>query len=327
MNRALPALSFALFLGLLNHAAQAQTLKTVRDRGFLSCGVSQGLPGFSSLDDNGNWTGLDVDACRAVAAAIFNDPSKVLFVPLPARDRFDALQSGEVDVLSRNSGPSNARDTALGSSYGDVAYYDGLGFLVRKASKIHSPLEFDKVASICVQTRTIDEKIATSYFQANDLRYEIIAFATVDEAVKAYDAGRCDTFTSEVSQLHRQRLKLANSNAHVMLSKVISKEPLGPAVRHGDEQWFDIVKCTLFAMLSAEEFGVTQINVERMFDSDKPELKLVFTTAGNLGERLGLTRDWVVRIIKAVGNFGESLDRNFSADSKLASSHRLKTPE
>jgi len=296
--------------------AGAQTLKTVKDRGILSCGVSQGLPGFSAPDDKGNWTGLDVDLCRGIAAAIFDDPSKVKFVPLSAKDRFTALQSGEIDVLSRNTTWTLSRDTSLGVNFAGVSYYDGQGFLVKKALKVNSALELNS-ASICVQTGTTNEQNVADYFKGNNMKYEVIAFANADEAIKAYESGRCDVFTSDVSQLYAQRLKLTAPADHVVLPEVISKEPLGPLVRHGDDQWFDVVKWTLFAMINAEELGVTQSNVAEMAKSDKPELKRVFGTDGNLGEQLGLTKDWVTRIIKATGNYGESFERNVGAGSKL----------
>ncbi|WP_322516952.1 amino acid ABC transporter substrate-binding protein [Rhodopseudomonas palustris] len=297
-------------------SAGAQTLKTVKDRGILSCGVSQGLPGFSAPDDKGNWTGLDVDVCRGIAAAIFDDPSKVKFVPLSAKDRFTALQSGEIDVLSRNTTWTLSRDTSLGVNFAGVSYYDGQGFLIKKALKVNSALELNS-ASICVQTGTTNEQNVADYFKGNNMKYEVIAFANADEAIKAYESGRCDVFTSDVSQLYAQRLKLTAPADHVVLPEVISKEPLGPLVRHGDDQWFDVVKWTLFAMINAEELGVTRSNVAEMAKSDKPELKRVFGTDGNLGEQLGLSKDWVARIIKATGNYGESFERNVGAGSKL----------
>jgi general L-amino acid transport system substrate-binding protein len=292
------------------------TLQGVKDRGSLSCGVSQGLPGFSAPDDKGNWTGLDVDVCRAIAAAIFNDPTEVKFVPLSAKDRFTALQSGEIDVLSRNSTWTLSRDTSLGLNYTGISYYDGQGFMIRKSLKVNSALELNS-ASICVQTGTTNEQNVSDYFKGNKLEYELIAFGTADETVKAYESGRCDVFTSDVSQLYAERLKLAAPNDHAVLPEVISKEPLGPVVRHGDDQWFDIVRWTLFAMINAEEYAITQKNVDEMAKSSKPELKRIFGTDGNLGEQLGLTKDWVTRIIKATGNYGESFDRNVGAGSKL----------
>jgi general L-amino acid transport system substrate-binding protein len=310
------ALSIALATGLAATAASAQTLKTIKDRGLLSCGVSQGLPGFSSPDDKGAWTGLDVDVCRAVAAAIFNDPSKVKFVPLSAKDRFTALQSGEIDVLSRNTTWTLSRDTSLGANFTGVTYYDGQGFLVKKALNVKSALELNS-ASVCVQTGTTTEQNLADYFRGNNMKYEVIAFGTADETIKAFESGRCDVFTSDVSQLYAERLKVTNPADFVVLPEVISKEPLGPMVRHGDDQWFDIVKWSLFALVNAEELGITQKNIDEMAKSDKPEMKRVFGTDGNLGEQLGLTKDWVIRIVKATGNYGEIFDRNVGPGSKL----------
>ena len=316
MKRLTLVLTFAVAAALSGESALAQTLKTVQDRGMLSCGVSQGLPGFSSPDDKGNWTGLDVDVCRALAAAIFDDPTKVKFVPLSAKDRFIALQSGEIDVLSRNTTWTLYRDTSFGANFTGVTYYDGQGFLVKKSLKVNSALELNS-ASVCVQTGTTTEQNLADYFKSNNMKYEVIAFGSNDEAVKAYEAGRCDVFTTDVSGLYADRLKLANPADHAVLPEVISKEPLGPMVRHGDDQWFDLAKWTLFAMVDAEELGITQKNADDMAKSDKPELKRIFGSDGNFGESLGVTKDWVSRIVKAVGNYGESFDRNVGAGSKL----------
>ncbi len=261
MKRVTLALTLALAAGLSAQAADAQTLKTVKDRGTLSCGVSQGLPGFSAPDDKGNWTGLDVDVCRAIAATIFNDPTKVKFVPTSAKDRFTALQSGEIDVLSRNTTWTVSRDTSLGANFTGVTYYDGQGFMVKKSLKVNSALELNS-ASVCVQTGTTTEQNLADYFKANNMKYEVIAFGTNDETVKAYEAGRCDVFTTDQSGLYANRLKLANPDDHMVLPEIISKEPLGPMVRHGDDQWFDLVKWTLFAMINAEELGITSKNVD-----------------------------------------------------------------
>jgi general L-amino acid transport system substrate-binding protein len=316
MKRVSLVFTLAIAAGFFSQAATAQTLKTVKDRGMLSCGVSQGLPGFSSPDDKGNWTGLDVDVCRAIAAAIFNDPTKIKFVPLSAKDRFTALQSGEIDVLSRNTTWTLSRDTTLGANFTGVTYYDGQGFMVRKSLKVNSALELNS-ASICVQTGTTTEQNLADYFRGNNMKYEVVAFAGGDETVKAYESGRCDVFTTDVSGLYAYRLKFANPADHAVLPEIISKEPLGPMVRHGDDQWFDLVKWTLFAMIDAEELGVTQKNVDDMAKSDKPEMKRVLGTDGNFGEQLGLTKDWVIRIVKAVGNYGEAFDRNVGAGSQL----------
>jgi general L-amino acid transport system substrate-binding protein len=296
--------------------ADAAVLDQVKSKGFVQCGVSQGLPGFSSPDDKGNWTGLDVDVCRAIAAAIFDDATKVRYTPLTAKDRFTALQSGEIDVLSRNTTWTLSRDTSLGLNFAGVSYYDGQGFLIRKDKKVSSALELSG-ASVCTQTGTTTELNVADFFRARNMKYEVVAFTTADETIKAYEAGRCDVFTSDVSQLYAMRLKLANTADHVVLPEIISKEPLGPVVRHGDDQWFDIVKWVLFAMLNAEELNVTQKNLDEQLKSPNPEIKRLLGAEGNFGEQLGLTRDWVVRIVKKVGNYGESFDRNVGAGSKL----------
>jgi general L-amino acid transport system substrate-binding protein len=316
MKRVSLVVTLALAAGFTAQAASAQTLKTVKDRGQLSCGVSQGLPGFSSPDDKGNWSGIDVDVCRAIAAAIFNDPSKIKFVPLSAKDRFTALQSGEIDVLSRNTTWTLSRDTSLGANFTGVTYYDGQGFMVKKSLKVNSALELNS-ASVCVQQGTTTEQNLADYFKGNNMKYEVIAFGTNDEAVKAYESGRCDVFTTDVSGLYADRLKLANVADHVVLPEVISKEPLGPMVRHGDDQWFDVVKWTLYGLVAAEELGMTQKTVDEIAKSDKPEIKRAVGTDGNLGEQLGLTKDWLVRIVKAVGNYGEMFERNVGSGSKL----------
>jgi general L-amino acid transport system substrate-binding protein len=297
-------------------SADAQTLKTVKERGTLICGVSQGLPGFSNPDDKGNWTGLDVDLCRAIAAAIFNDPGKVKFTGLSAKDRFTALQSGEIDVLSRNSTWTLSRDSSLGLNFAGVNYYDGQGFMVRKALKVNSALELNG-ASVCTQTGTTTELNLADYFRAHKMKYEVTAFATADETVKAYDSGRCDVFTTDVSQLYSEKLKLANQNDHVILPEIISKEPLGPVVRHGDDQWFDIVKWTLFAMINAEELGISKSTLDEAMKSEKPDVRRFVGTEGNYGEQLGLTKDWAARIVRHVGNYGESFERNVGTGSRL----------
>jgi general L-amino acid transport system substrate-binding protein len=296
--------------------ASAQVLNNVKQRGSLVCGVSQGIPGFSSPDDKGNWTGMDVDVCRAMAAAVLNDATKVQFRGLSTKDRFTAVQSGEVDVLSRNSTWTLSRDAALGLNFTAVIYYDGQGFMVHKALKVNSALELNG-ASICTQTGTTTELNLADYFRANKMKYEVVAFATIDETVQAYDGGRCDVFTTDASQLYAVRLKLSNPADNVVLPEIISKEPLAPAVRRGDDQWFDIVKWTLFAMLNAEELGVSSKNVDEMLKSDKPDVRRLLGVEGNFGEQLGLGKDWVAQIVKLVGNYGEIFDRNVGAGSKL----------
>jgi general L-amino acid transport system substrate-binding protein len=322
MKREIFVFGVAFALGFAVAPACAQTLKTVKERGSLLCGVSQGIAGFSLPDDKGNWSGIDVEFCRAIAAAIFNDASKVKFVPLSSKDRFTALQSSAIDVLSRNSTWTSSRDTSLGLNFAAVNYYDGQGFMVRKALKVNSALELNG-ASVCTQTGTTTELNLADYFRANNMKYEVIAFATADETIKAYDGGRCDVFTTDVSQLYAERLKLTNLNDHVILPEIISKEPLGPAVRHGDDQWFDIVKWVHFAMINAEELGVSSKNIDEALKSNQPEIRRLVGTEGAYGEQLGLTKDWAVRIVKQVGNYGESFDRNVGTGSKLGISRGL----
>ena len=316
MKRVLTSIICAAALGFAVSSADAQTLTTVKTRGVLNCGSNPGLAGFGLPDAQGNWNGLDVEVCRAIAAAIFDDPTKVKFVPLTAKDRFTALQSGEVDVLVRNTTWSSSRDTSLGLNFTGVDYYDGQGFMVRKALKVNSALELSD-AAVCVQQGTTTELNLADYFRANKMKLKTVTFATSDEAVKAYDAGRCDAYTTDASGLYSERLRLANPNDHVVLPEIISKEPLGPAVRHGDDQWFDIVKWVLFAMIIAEEQGLTQKNINEALGSDNPDIKKFVGTEGNYGEQLGLTKDWAVRIVKHVGNYGEVFERNVGQGSPL----------
>jgi general L-amino acid transport system substrate-binding protein len=314
MKKTISILAFALLVAA--QSASAQTLKTVKDRGILNCGANGTLAGFGLPDAQGKWTGLDVDVCRAVAAAVLNDASKVKFVPLSAKDRFTALQSGEVDVLVRNTTWTSSRDSSLGLNFTGVDYYDGQGFMVRKALKVNSALELNG-ASVCVQQGTTTELNLADFFRAHNMQLKSVTFATANEAIKAYDAGRCDSYTTDASGLYAERLRLANPDDHIIMPEIISKEPLGPAVRHGDDQWFDIVKWALFAMLNAEELGITQANVDEMVKSTNPEIKRFVGTEGNYGEQLGLTKDWAVRIVKLVGNYGEAFERNVGSGSPL----------
>jgi len=320
MNRI--ACIIALAFVFAAQSASAQTLKNVKDRGILHCGSNGTLAGFGLPDAQGGWTGLDVDFCRAVAAAIFDDPAKVKFVALTAKDRFTALQSGEVDVLARNTTWTSSRDTSLGLNFTGVNYYDGQGFMVRKALKVNSALELNG-ASVCVQQGTTTELNLADYFRANKMQLKSVTFATASEAVKAYDAGRCDAYTTDASGLYGERLRLANANDSIILPEIISKEPLGPVVRHGDDQWFDIVKWVHFAMLDAEELNVTSKTISDALKSDNPEIKRLVGTEGNYGEQLGLTKDWAVRIVKNVGNYGEVFERNVGQGSPLKISRGL----
>ena len=306
----------ALLLAVAAQSASAQTLKAVKDRGMLNCGANGTLAGFGLPDAQGKWTGLDVDFCRAIAAAVLNDAEKVKYVPLSAKDRFTALQSGEVDVLARNTTWTSSRDTSLGLNFTGVNYYDGQGFMVRKTLKVNSALELNG-ASVCVQQGTTTELNLADYFSANKMQLKSVTFASANEAVKAYDAGRCDAYTTDASALYAERLRVSDPNDHVILPEIISKEPLGPAVRHGDDQWFDIVKWTLFAMMNAEELNISTKNLDEAVKSTNPEIKRFVGTEGNFGEQLGLSKDWAVRIVKQVGNYGKSFERNVGLGSPL----------
>ncbi|MEM8687649.1 MAG: amino acid ABC transporter substrate-binding protein [Pseudomonadota bacterium] len=297
-------------------AASAATLDDVKAKGHIQCGVSQGLAGFSNPDDKGNWTGMDVDVCRAVAAAVFGDASKVKYTPLSAKERFTALQSGEVDMLSRNTTWTATRDTALGLNFAGVNYYDGQGFMVRKSLGVTSALQLAG-AAVCTNTGTTTELNVADYFRANNMKYEVVAFEKADEVVQAYDKGRCDVYTTDASGLYSQRLKLSNADDHIVLPEIISKEPLGPVVRQGDDQWFNLVKWSLFLMVNAEEMGVTSKNVDEMKGSSNPAVKRLLGVEGNFGENLGVGNDWGYNIIKQVGNYGESFDANVGPDTPL----------
>jgi general L-amino acid transport system substrate-binding protein len=317
MKRGATALAFVLLLIFGTQAASAQaTLKAVQDRGQLVCGANGTLAGFGRPDPQGNWTGFDVDFCRAIAAAIFNDPTKVKFVPLTASDRITALQTGEIDVLSRNTTWTMSRDTTLGIDFAAVNYYDGQGFMVRKSLKVNSALELND-ASVCVQQGTTTELNLADYFRANNMSLKTVTFQTADEAVKAYDTSRCDSYTTDSSGLYGERLRLTNPSDHIVLPEIISKEPLSPAVRQGDDNWEDIVRWTHYAMVNAEELGVNQNNVDDMMKSDNPDVRRLLGVEGKFGSGMGLSDDWAVHIIKAVGNYGESFERNVGQGSPL----------
>jgi general L-amino acid transport system substrate-binding protein len=293
-----------------------RTLKRTLRRGEVLCGVNAGLPGFSIPDDKGNWTGFDVDFCRAVAAAIFDDPKKARFVPLDASERFKELQSRKVDILSRNSTWSMSRETSYDLYFPAVAYYDGEGFMLPRARNIDSALDLNG-SKICVQSETTTQLNLADYFRANNMKYQEMKFAKLDEVIKAYDSGQCDTFTADVSQLYALRLNLGKPGDHVILPDVISKEPLAPVVRQRDDDWMMIVKWTLYAMINAEELGITSSNIDEALKSKKPDVMRLVGTEGAYGEALGLTKDWAVRIIRHVGNYGEIYERNVGSGSKL----------
>ena len=293
-----------------------RTLKRTVRRGEVFCGVNVGLPGFSSQDEKGNWTGFDVDFCRAVAAAIFDDPAKAKFIPLEASERFRELQNRKVDILSRNSTWSMSREQNYDLYFPAVAYYDGQGFMLPRARNIETALDLNG-SKVCVQGSTTTELNLADFFRANNMKYEEMKFPKLEEVIKAYDSGKCDTFTADVSQLYALRLNMTKPNDHMILPDVISKEPLAPVVRQRDDDWMMIVKWTLYAMINAEELGVTSQNIDEALKSKKPDVMRLVGTEGSYGEDLGLTRDWAVRIIRHVGNYGEVYDRNVGSGSKL----------
>ena len=313
-------LTTAAAVGLLGTtvvaSAQTKTLDTVKQRGSLSCGVNVGLAGFSQPDDKGNWTGLDVDYCKAIAAAVLGDGTKVKYVPTTAKERFTALQSGEIDVLIRNTTWTTARDSSLGLIFAGVNYYDGQGFMVKASLGVKSAKELNG-ATVCVQTGTTTELNLADYFKANKMTYKPVVFEKLDETMQAYLAGRCDVYMTDQSGLYSNRVQQPKPEDHVVLPEVISKEPLGPSVRQGDDQWLTVVKWVHYALLNAEEAGITQANVGEMLNSTNPEIKRILGKDGELGKGLGLSNDFVVNVVKAVGNYGELFERNVGTGSRL----------
>ncbi len=297
-------------------AASAGTLDTVKGKGMLTCGVSTGVAGYSLPDDKGQWTGLDVDVCRSVATAVFGDATKVKFVALDAKNRFTALQSGEIDMLSRETTWTSSRESTLGFVFGPVVFYDGQGFMVKKKLNVSSAKDLNG-ASVCVQQGTTTELNLADFFRTNNMKYEPVAFQSVEETIKAYDSGRCDAFTDDTSGLYAERVRLSNPDDNVILPEVISKEPLAPVVRQGDDQWFDVLRWSVYSMINAEELGVTSKNVDDMKKSDNPNIKRMLGTEGEQGKALGLSNEWAYNIIKQVGNYGEVFDRNVGEGSPL----------
>jgi general L-amino acid transport system substrate-binding protein len=316
MKRVATALAFIMLLTCSVHATESLTLKSVQARGELICGANGQLAGFGMPDPQGNWSGFDVDFCRAIASAIFDDPTKVKFVPLTAENRFTALQSGEVDVLARNSTWTMSRNTTLGIDFTAVNFYDGQGFLVHKELKVSSALELNGTA-VCVQQGTTTELNLADYFRAQNLSLKSVTFATVGQALKAYDSGRCDAFTTDSSALYAVRLQLSKPDDNTVLPEIISKEPLSPAVRQGDDTWENVVRWVHYAMLDAEELGVTKSNVDGQLKSTNPEVRRLLGVEQQFGQSLGLSNDWAYRIIKYVGNYGESFERNVGQGSRL----------
>jgi general L-amino acid transport system substrate-binding protein len=299
-------------------AASAGTLDELKAKGFVQCGVNTGLAGFGAPNDKGEWSGFDVDYCKAIAAAIFGDATKVKYTPTTAKERFTALQSGEVDLLARNTTWTISRDTALGFDFRPVNYYDGQGFMVKKSLNVKSALELSG-ASVCVQSGTTTELNLADFFKANKMEYNPVVFEKLEEVNAAYDAGRCDAYTTDQSGLYAIRLTLTAPDDHVILPEIISKEPLGPAVRQGDDQWFDVISWVHYGLVSAEEFGITQANVEEMKNSENPDIKrfLGMEADSKIGADLGLDADWAVKVIKATGNYGEIFERNIGEGSPL----------
>ena len=294
----------------------ANTLRKVRARGELLCGVNTGLPGFSNPDAQGEWTGFDVDFCRAVAAAIFDDPTKVKFIPLDASERFKELRDRKIDILSRNSTWNLSRELGFGLHFAAVSYYDGQGFMVRRTKNVETALELDG-SKVCLQTGTTTQRNLADYFRTNNMKYQEIRFDKLDDVLKSYESGQCDVMTSDVSQLYAQRLRVSKPGDHVILADVISKDPLAPVVRHKDDDWLLLVKWTFFAMLNAEELGITSKNIGEAMKSTKPDVMRFVGNEGTYGEDMRLTKDWAARVIKHVGNYEEVFERNLGSGSPL----------
>jgi general L-amino acid transport system substrate-binding protein len=291
--------------------AHAQsTLDAVKSKGFVQCGVNTGLAGFGAPDSQGVWKGIDIDVCRAVAAAVFGDANKVKYTPLTTQQRFTALQSGEIDILARNTTWTSSRDTSLGLDFTAVNFYDGQGFMVLKKLNVKSAKELDG-ATVCVQAGTTTELNMADYFRANNMKLTPVVFEKLDDAVGAYLSGRCDAYTTDRSGLASTRSSQgAKKDDHVILPEVISKEPLAPAVRQGDSKWTDIVRWSFFAMLEGEEFGLTSANIDSKMNDANPNIQRFVGKTGDMGKQLGLENNWSYNIIKQVGNYGESYDRN-----------------
>ena len=295
----------------------AATLDRIKERGSVQCGVNRTGQGLSTVNAAGEWVGFFVDFCRAVAAAIFGDPAKVTFMPLDAAARFTALQSSEIDVLSRNSTWTMSRESSLGLIFAGVAYFDGQGFLLRRDAGIDTALQLGG-KTVCTQTGTTSELNLSDYFRANDMALKVLALGTAEESRKAYDDRKCDVLTSDVSQLYAERLKLSAPDSHIILPEVISKEPLAPAVRQGDDQWFNLIKWTLYSLINAEELGVKSATIDDAVKSPNPNIRRLVGTEGEFGEQLGIAKDWAARAVRAVGNYGEIYERNVGTQSRLS---------
>lgn len=314
----LAPIALALAAATLSMPAHAgKTLDAVKARGQLTCGVNTSAPGFSAADSQGKWTGLDVDFCRAVAAVVLGDASKVKFVPLNSQQRLAALQAGEIDVLSRNTTWSLSRDASLGVVFTGINYFDGQGFMVPKKLSVDNARKLNN-ATVCVQAGTTSEKNVADFFAANGMKYKTVVFDTAEAIQSAFFAGRCQVYTTDMSDLAGARTKSPNPADYTILPQVISKEPLGPSVRRGDDEWFQIVRWTLFAMLDAEENGLTQANVDaQKAQSKDPNVQRLLGVTEDTGKLLGVDREWAYRIVKQVGNYGESFERNLGPKTPL----------
>ncbi len=318
MNRTIIGTAAMILLGSgLATSAGAQTLDAVKARGQVICGVNEGLDGFSAKNASGDWAGFDVDFCRAVSAAIFNDPGKVQFVPLSTSDRFDALRAGKIDILSRNSTWTLSREVEYGISFAAISYYDGQGFMVPRAKNFTSALELGG-SKVCVQKDTTTARNQADYFDANSMKFEVVLTDSSTDSLERYKKGECSVITSDVSQLYAERASLPDAGEHLILPEVISKEPLGPVVRQEDPKWRNLVQWVHFAMLDAEELGVSQETLDQAKASTRPSIRRLLGAEGDLGSKMGLSNDWVVNVVKLVGNYGEVYERNLGEGSKLA---------
>ena len=308
----------ATVMAFASQASAGSTLDAVKQKGFVQCGVAAtGIPGFATVDDQNQWQGLDIDICRTVAAAIFADPAKVKFTPLSAKERFTALQSGEVDILARNATWSLLRDTALGLDFPVVNYYDGQGFMVKQSLGVTSATQLDG-ATFCIQSGTLTELTLADFASSHGITYKSVVFENNDEVNNAYMAGRCDVLTTDQSALYAARVKLPDPDQNVVLPEIVTKEPLAPAVRHGDNEWADVVRWSFYAMVQGEEFGLTSANVDQIKAStNNPDIKRFLGVTDELGKAMGVPNDFAYQVVKQVGNYGESFERNVGADSPL----------
>jgi len=316
MKNLLVPIAILCGLSMAGTAVAQETLAKVKERGAVNCGVTEGVAGFSLPDEAGYWVGIESDYCRAIAAAIFNDITKVNFTPLNSTNRWEYLSNGSVDVLSRQTTWTMQRDTELGITFVGTMFYDGQGFMVRKESGVTSALELSD-AQVCIEQGTTTELNAADYFAANGMNFKTVTFVGQDETVKAYEEGRCDVYTTDSSVLAAERSGFANPDEHIILPEIISKEPLGPSVRTGDSQWFNLARWTYYALLNAEELGVTQANVDEMLKSTDPSIQRLLGVDGKFGSFIGLENDWAYRIIKQVGNYGELYEKHLGENTPI----------